>query len=215
MCPATERSSWNATRPGTWPTRPLLTWHEPSIQRGPAAGVVGPEGVVMILRRLSGFQDKGSLARRAGQRRPRRRQGRQAAAGPGLFFARIEEWGWDEAPPRVPMFPGDLPRQDHPCPRLSMTPPQRNCSGPPRPAAGCWSVSPSRCCCGPGCGSANTLACADAVVLDRHTMTRFINKVGAAAGRPHIHPHQLRHTLAASTSNQSRLNRRSTDPTQN
>ena len=57
-----ERSSWNATRPGTWPTRPFFTWHEPSIQRGPAAGVVGPEGVVMILGRLSGFQDKGSLA---------------------------------------------------------------------------------------------------------------------------------------------------------
>jgi len=34
-----------------------------------------------------------------------------------MFFLRIEEWGWDEAPPRVPMFPGDLPRQDHPLPK--------------------------------------------------------------------------------------------------
>jgi site-specific recombinase XerD len=34
-----------------------------------------------------------------------------------MFFVRIDEWGWDEAPPRVPMFPGDLPRQDHPLPR--------------------------------------------------------------------------------------------------
>ena len=34
-----------------------------------------------------------------------------------MFFVRITEWGWDEAPPRVPMFPGDLPRQDHPLPR--------------------------------------------------------------------------------------------------
>jgi hypothetical protein len=34
-----------------------------------------------------------------------------------MFFLRIEEWGWDEAPPKVPMFPGDLPRQDHPLPR--------------------------------------------------------------------------------------------------
>jgi site-specific recombinase XerD len=25
--------------------------------------------------------------------------------------------GWDEAPDRVPMFPGDLPRQDHPLPK--------------------------------------------------------------------------------------------------
>ena len=32
--------------------------------------------------------------------------------------------------------------------------------------------------------------------LDRHTVTRMINKAGAAAGLPHIHPHQLRHTLA-------------------
>jgi integrase len=30
--------------------------------------------------------------------------------------------------------------------------------------------------------------------LDRHTVTRLINKAGAAAGLPHIHPHQLRHT---------------------
>jgi integrase len=32
--------------------------------------------------------------------------------------------------------------------------------------------------------------------LDRHTVTRMINKAGAAAGLPHIHPHQLWHTLA-------------------
>jgi hypothetical protein len=34
-----------------------------------------------------------------------------------MFFARLDEWGWDEAPARVPMFPGDLPRQDHPLPK--------------------------------------------------------------------------------------------------
>ena len=34
-----------------------------------------------------------------------------------MFFVRIEEWGWDQAPARVPMFPGDLPRQDHPLPK--------------------------------------------------------------------------------------------------
>jgi len=33
---------------------------------------------------------------------------------------------------------------------------------------------------------------------DRHAVTRYINKAGAAAGLPHIHPHQLRHTLATS-----------------
>jgi hypothetical protein len=34
-----------------------------------------------------------------------------------MFFIRIDEWGWDEAPPRVPMFGGDLPRLDRPLPR--------------------------------------------------------------------------------------------------
>jgi hypothetical protein len=24
-----------------------------------------------------------------------------------MFFVRIDEWGWDEAPARVPMFPGE------------------------------------------------------------------------------------------------------------
>ena len=33
--------------------------------------------------------------------------------------------------------------------------------------------------------------------LDRHTITRLINKAGAAADLPHIHPHQLRHILSA------------------
>jgi hypothetical protein len=37
--------------------------------------------------------------------------------------------------------------------------------------------------------------------LDRHTVTRLINKAGAAAGLPHIHPHQLRHTLATQAIN--------------
>lgn len=33
-----------------------------------------------------------------------------------MFFLRIDEWNWDEAPSRVPMLLGDLPRQDHPLP---------------------------------------------------------------------------------------------------
>jgi hypothetical protein len=31
-----------------------------------------------------------------------------------MSFVRIDERGWEHAPSRVPMFPGDLPRQDHP-----------------------------------------------------------------------------------------------------
>jgi len=37
--------------------------------------------------------------------------------------------------------------------------------------------------------------------LDRHTVTRLINKPGAAAGLPHSHPHQLRHTPATQAIN--------------
>jgi site-specific recombinase XerD len=34
-----------------------------------------------------------------------------------MFFLRIEEWGWDDTPDRVPILLGDLPRQDHPLPK--------------------------------------------------------------------------------------------------
>jgi Phage integrase family len=37
--------------------------------------------------------------------------------------------------------------------------------------------------------------------LDRHAVTRMINRAGAAAGLPHIHPHQLRHALATQAIN--------------
>ena len=37
--------------------------------------------------------------------------------------------------------------------------------------------------------------------MDRHAVTRFINKAGAAAGLGHIHPHQLWHTLATQAIN--------------
>jgi site-specific recombinase XerD len=41
----------------------------------------------------------------------------------------------------------------------------------------------------------------DGAPLDRHAVTRYINKAGAAAGLPHIHPRQLRHTLATQAIN--------------
>ncbi len=34
-----------------------------------------------------------------------------------MFFVRISEWDWPEAPARVPIIAGDLPRQDHPLPK--------------------------------------------------------------------------------------------------
>ena len=34
------------------------------------------------------------------------------------FFERIIEWGYEDAPARVPIFPGDFPRADEPLPKF-------------------------------------------------------------------------------------------------
>ena len=59
------------------------------------------------------------LAARPGQNKPRACTATLAhrLGTLRMFFVRIDEWGWDETPARVPMFPGDLPRQDHPLPK--------------------------------------------------------------------------------------------------
>jgi site-specific recombinase XerD len=173
-----------------------------------------------------------------------------------MFFVRIDEWGWDEAPARVPMFPGDLPRQDHPLPKAlddaAAAKLLRAAQGDTRLLVRVTVEVLLRT--GLRVGEFTSLR-ADAVVqigagpwlhvpvgklredrylplhphlvaliddyrsahvpaehplllprengrpLDRHTVTRFINKAGAAAGLPHIHPHQLRHTLATQAIN--------------
>ena len=59
------------------------------------------------------------LAKRPGQHKPRLTTATivHRLGTLRMFFVRIDEWGWQEAPARVPMFPGDLPRQDHPLPK--------------------------------------------------------------------------------------------------
>jgi site-specific recombinase XerD len=173
-----------------------------------------------------------------------------------MFFVRIEERGRDEAPPRVPMFPGDLPRQDHPLPKAlddaAAARLLRAAQADKRMlvrvtvemllrtglrvseftglaadamvliGAGPWlhvpvgklredrylplhpqlvtltdtyrgaHVSPDH---------PLLLPRENGRSLDRHTVTRMINRAGAAAGLPHIHPHQLRHTLATQAIN--------------
>lgn len=49
------------------------------------------------------------LARRPGQNKARVTTATLAhrLGTPRMFFVRIDEWAWEEAPPRVPMFPGD------------------------------------------------------------------------------------------------------------
>jgi site-specific recombinase XerD len=59
------------------------------------------------------------LAARPGQNKPRVTPATLAhrLGTLRMFFVRIDEWGWDDAPVRVPMLLGDLPRQDHPLPK--------------------------------------------------------------------------------------------------
>src|SRR5438067_344254 len=61
------------------------------------------------------------LARRPGQNKPRLTTATMAhrLGTLRMFFVRPGEWGWDEAPARVPMFPGDLPRATTRCPKPS------------------------------------------------------------------------------------------------
>jgi site-specific recombinase XerD len=173
-----------------------------------------------------------------------------------MFFVRISEWGWPEAPGRVPIIPGDLPRQDHPLPKAlddaAAAKLLRAAQAERRMLVRVVVEVLLRT--GLRVGEFTALA-ADAVVLigaghwlhvpvgklhddrylplhphlvtligdyrtahvapdnplllprengrplDRHTTTRLINKAGAAAGLPHIHPHQLRHTLATQAIN--------------
>jgi integrase len=219
-----------------------------------APGIISP--AVITRRHIEDF--KPWLAARPGQNKPRLTTATIAhrLGTLRMFFVRIEEWGWDEAPPRVPMFPGDLPRQDHPLPRAlddaAAARLLRAACDDPRMlvrvtvemmlrtglrvgeftslqagavvliGAGPWlhvpvgklredrylplhpqlvtliddyrarHVPP---------GHPLLLPRENGRPLDRHTVTRFINKAGATAGLPHIHPHQLRHTLATQAIN--------------
>ncbi|GAB2492552.1 hypothetical protein GCM10027030_27420 [Luteococcus sediminum] len=173
-----------------------------------------------------------------------------------VFFLRIDEWGWPEAPKRVPMFHGDVPKQHHALPKALDDPTAakllRAAQAEPRILIGLTIEFLLRT--GLRVGEFTGLA-SDAIVLigdtywlhvpvgklhedrylplhphlvelvtayrdryvpadhplliprengkalDRHTVTRFINKAGAAAGLGHMHPHQLRHTLATQAIN--------------
>jgi integrase len=198
------------------------------------------------------------LAARPGQNKPRLTTATIAhrLGTLRMFFVRIEEWGWDEAPARVPMFPGDLPRQDHPLPKalddataaklLRAAQDDRRMlirvtvemllrtglrvseyTGLRADAvvligAGPWLHVPAgklredrylplhpqlltlieayRAAHVPA-GHPLLLPRENGRPPGRHTVTRMINRAAAAAGLPHIHPHQLRHTLATQAIN--------------
>ena len=173
-----------------------------------------------------------------------------------MFFVRLHEWDWPDAPPRVPIIPADLPRQDHPLPKAldDAAAAQLLRAAGTHPRMLVRVVVEVLLRTGLRVGEFTALQ-ADAVVLigaahwlhvpvgklhedrylplhphlvtlitdyraahvtadnplllprengrplDRHTVTRLINKAGAAAGLTHIHPHQLRHTLATQAIN--------------
>lgn len=173
-----------------------------------------------------------------------------------MFFLRIDEWGWEQAPSRVPMFPGDVPKQHHPLPKALDDPAAARLLAAAQADRRLLVAVTVEFLLRTGLrvGEYTALA-ADAVViigethwlhvpvgklhedrylplhprlvelvgayrathvpeghalllprengkpLDRHTVTRFINKAGTAAGLGHIHPHQLRHTLATQAIN--------------
>jgi site-specific recombinase XerD len=198
------------------------------------------------------------LAKRPGQNKPRLTTATLAhrLGTLRMFFVRIDEWGWDEAPPRVPMFPGDLPRQDHPLPKAlddaAAAKLLRAAANDRRLLVRVTVEVLLR----TGLRvSEYTSLTSDAVVqigaalwlhvpvgklredrylplhpqvvaliddyraahvpaehplllprengrpLDRHSVTRMLNRAGRVAGLPHIHPHQLRHTLATQAIN--------------
>jgi site-specific recombinase XerD len=207
-------------------------------------------------RHIEGY--KPWLAARPGQNKPRVTTATIAhrLGTLRMFFVRIDEWGWDEAPSRVPMFTGDLPRTDHPLPkalddgaaarllraaqndrrllvrvtvemllRTGLRVSEYTClraDAVVHIGAGPWLHVPvgklrqdrylplhphlvalidDYRSCHVVAGNPLLLPRENGRALDRHTVTRMINRAGAAAGLGHIHPHQLRHTLATQAIN--------------
>jgi site-specific recombinase XerD len=198
------------------------------------------------------------LAQRPGQNKPRVTPATIAhrLGTLRMFFVRIDEWAWHDAPARVPMFGGDVPRLDRPLPKAlddaAAAALLRAAQNDQRLLVRVTVEVLLRT--GLRVGEYTGLR-ADAVVLigaapwlhvpvgklredrylplhpnlvtliddyraryvpaghrlllprengrplDRHTVTRMINKAGSAAGLSHIHPHQLRHTLATQAIN--------------
>ena len=222
------------------------------------AGTAPPAASLASITRRHIEDFKPWLAARPGQNKPRLTPATIAhrLGTLRMFFLRIEEWGWDEAPPRVPMFPGDLPRQDHPLPKalddataaklLRAAQNDRRMlvrvtvemllrtglrvsefTGLKADAmvligAGPWLHVPvgklhedrylplhpqlvtlidSYRASHVPAGHPLLLPRENGRPLDRHTVTRMINRAGSAAGLAHIHPHQLRHTLATQAIN--------------
>jgi hypothetical protein len=105
--------------PTSPPDRPTILSVEPvfDIRERPASArwrdSGPPPGVVSIAQVTRGHIEdyKPWPAARPGQNKPRLTPATVIHRLGTLrtLFVRIDEWGWDEAPPKVPMFTGDLP----------------------------------------------------------------------------------------------------------
>ncbi len=172
-----------------------------------------------------------------------------------VFFDRIIEWEWDDAPPRSPIFGSDMPKADEPLPKFlddgdatrfarsvtAETDPLRRlvlellmrtgmrvgelCAlerdavvqigegfwlripvGKLRndryvplhptllPLLDAWRARHDD-------GDLELLLTNSGRPLNRHAVTRMVNRAGRRAGLGHLHPHQLRHTLATQAIN--------------
>jgi integrase len=172
-----------------------------------------------------------------------------------MFFERIIEWGWDDAPARVPIFAGDIPKRDEPLPKFLDDPTfamfMRAARAQSRPLTRLavellartgmrvgelcaleadavirigdthwlripvgklhndryiplhpqlvemlaeWTKTP-------GAHAGGMLLANDGKPLNRFVVTRMLNRITKAAGIPHVHPHQLRHTVATQAIN--------------
>jgi site-specific recombinase XerD len=173
-----------------------------------------------------------------------------------MFFIRIEEWGWDDAPDRVPLLLGDLPRQQRCLPKAldddAAARLLRAAQADPKMSVRVVCEVLLR----TGLRVSEFIALpADAVVqigaghwlhvplgklrddryiplhphlldlitdyrqrhvrpdhrlllprengraMDRCSVTRSLNRAARNAGLPHVHPHQMRHTLATQAIN--------------
>ncbi|MBV8560802.1 MAG: tyrosine-type recombinase/integrase [Acidimicrobiia bacterium] len=177
-----------------------------------------------------------------------------------MFFERIIEWGWDDAPARSPIFGGDVPKREEALPKFLDDPTfaafMRAARAQRRPLTRLVVELLART--GMRVGELCALE-ADAVVLlgnehwlripvgklhndryiplhpqlvelladwteaaspndyglllvndrgtrpplDRFVVARMVNRVAKAAGIGHVHPHQLRHTLATQAINRA------------
>jgi integrase len=172
-----------------------------------------------------------------------------------VFFDRMIEWEWDDAPPRCPIFGSDMPKADEPLPKFlddgdatrfarsvaAETDPLRRlvlellmrtgmrvgelCAlerdAVVRIGEGFWLRIPvgklhndryvplhptllplldawhAR----HDDGDLGLLLTNGGRPLNRHAVTRMVNRAGRRAGLGHLHPHQLRHTLATQAIN--------------